>query len=130
MKHVFTTTDGKHSFIRSRWITIKRAYNITRRHTLYDFASDGYGYHPYEAQYNPVETGNHIDYFVYQGRKYAVEQFVIIGSMACPGDPYSFIDYDGNLTFITSVDFSGSLYDPIYTEFDECCEKVRIYEEV
>ena len=130
MKRIFTTVDGKNHFTRSRWLTIKEAYNITKRHSLYDFATDENGYKPYQEQYNPGEYGNSLYYFIYQGRKYAVEQFVCIGSVVCPGVPYHFIDTDGKSTFITSVDFYGDLFHPLYAEFDEYCEKVRIYEEV
>lgn len=36
---------------------------------------------------------------------------------------------DGKLHYLSGVDMDGDLYHPIYVEFDEYCENVRVYEE-
>lgn len=128
MKKVFITDSGKR-FTRSRWITIHHACDVTSRHSLYDYATDAHGYHPYQDKFNP-ENGTYLDYFRYNGRLYALEQFYGIGSMAVGGTPETFIDTDGNLTVIGAVNMDGDLYSPEYAEFDEYCERVRIYEPV
>lgn len=129
MKKVYRTLDGEHAFTRSRWIEIRHAYTVGKNNSLYEFATDEYGYKPHGKNFNP-ENGLYLDYFVYNGRKYALEQFIGIGSMACPGEPYHVKNNDGSISTICAVDFYGDLYNPLYAEFDVCCEKVRVYEKV
>lgn len=122
------TLDGKNEITRlSRWITVRTNYNVSKRNSLYDFSTDENGNRPYEDNYNP-ENGTYLDYFHFGGRTYAIEQFVGLGSNACPGKPYQFEDTDGTLTTVSAVDFDGSLFDPLYLESDEYCERVRVYE--
>lgn len=124
----FTTIDGKHRLTRlSRWITIRSNYNVGKHNSLYDFATDGVGYHPYQDEYNP-EDGTYLDYFRFNGRTYAIGQFVALGSMWIGGEPYRFVDTDGTETTVGAVDFHGCLYDPIYIELDTYGERVRVYE--
>ena len=124
----FTSTDGNHEIIRvSRWITIKQAYNVSKRNRLYEFCTDENGYKPNETNFNP-ENGTFLDYFRFGGRNYAIEQFITIGSVVCLGVPYEFVDTDGKTHYISAVDFWGNLYDPYYLELDNNGECVRIYE--
>ena len=123
----FYTKDGKNIVNRlSRWITIKQAYNVNRRNSLFDFSTDENGYTPSQENYNP-ENGTFLDYFVFKGRKYAIEQFISLGSVWCGGSPYEFTDTDGKSTFVHAVDFYGDLYNPLYIELDEYGERVRVY---
>ncbi len=127
MSKKFLTIDGRNEVTRlSRWITIKQAYNITSSHSLYSYTQDENGYTPGGDNYNPV-NGNSLDYFNFRGRKYAISQFVALGSVWCGGAPYKFIDNDNSVTFIHAVDFSGDLYDPLYIELDNSGERVRVY---
>ena len=124
----FLSTDGKHEITRvSRWITIRQAYNVSKRNSLYEFCTDENGYKPHEPNFNH-ENGTFLDYFRFKGRNYAIEQFMTIGSTVCPGVFYDFIDSDGKNHFIMAVDFWGDLYDPYYLELDSNGERVRIYE--
>ena len=69
----FYTKDGKNIVNRlSRWITIKHAYNVNRRNSLFDFSTDENGYKPGQDEYNPG-NGTFLDYFCFNGRKYAIE---------------------------------------------------------
>lgn len=121
------TTDDKYVVTRcSRWIKIQRNDNVNKNNLLYDFSMDGYGYHPHEKEYNK-ESGTFLDYFRFNGRKYAIDQFVTLGSVACADKPYQFIDTNGKTTFVSAVDFYGDLYDPLYIELDEYGEHVRVY---
>lgn len=124
----FLSTDKKHKITRvSRWITIKQAYNISKRNGLFEFCTDENGYKPGETNFNP-ENGTYLDYFRFNGRNYAIEQFVGIGSIACPGTPYEFTDTDGETHTIRAVDFWGDLFNPYYIELDSYGERVRVYE--
>ena len=123
----FTTIDGKNKLTRlSRWITIKQNYNVRKDNSLYDFSTDGSGYHPYQDDYNPDE-GTYLDYFHFGGRTYAISQFVALGSAWIGREPYRFVDTDGTITAVSAVDYDGCLYDPIYIEIDEYGERVRVY---
>lgn len=123
----FYTKGGKNIVTRlSRWISIKRAYNVNRRNSLFEFSTDENGYKPEQEQYNP-ENGTYLDYFRFDGRTYAIEQFIALGSAWCGGEPYEFKDTNGKSTFIHAVDFYGDLYNPLYIELDEYREHVRVY---
>lgn len=124
----FLDKSGKYKIVRrSRWIAIKQNYNVTKRNGLYEFSTDENGYKPGDVEYNPV-NGTFLDYFRFNGRKYAIEQFIRLGSIWCSDAPYEFTDTDGKSTFIHAVDFSGDLYNPLYIELDEGGERVRVYE--
>ena len=124
----FRTVDGKYIVKRvSRWITVRQNYNVNRRNSLFEFSTDENGYKPYQEQYNP-ENGTFLDYFVFRGKPYAIEQFIALGSIWRGGVPYEFIDTDGKSTFIHAVDFSGDLYNPLYIELGEYGDQVRVYE--
>lgn len=119
----FYTKDGKNIVNRlSRWITIKQAYNVTKRNGLFEFSTDENGYTPAQENYNP-ENGTFLDYFRFRGRNYAINQFIALGSVWCGGKQYEFTDTDGKSTFIHAVD----LYSPLYIEIDEYGERVRVY---
>ena len=123
----FITLDGKHTVTRlSRWVTIQHNYNVSKRNSLYDYSTDGSGYHPHEDRYDPTD-GTYLDYFRYGGRTYAIEQFVSLGSMWIGGQPYQFIDTDGSVSCVAAFDIDGCLYDPLYIEIDEYGERVRVY---
>lgn len=126
MKKVFTAENTRERFTRSRWITVQHLYDVTPRHSLYDFATDENGYKPYQDKYNP-ENGNYLDAFRYNGRWFALEQFIGIGSMACPGEQPRIKENDGTETFINAVDFSGDIFHPLHAEIDEYGERIRIY---
>lgn len=122
--------DGTQDFIRvSRWITVKTNYNPTPKNSLWDYAEDGYGYKPSSDKFNPDEHGGlYLTYFTYKGRNYATEQFLALGNPFYNPVTYSYEDEDGKIYYLSGVD-GDNYYNPIFVEFDECCERVRIYEE-
>ena len=123
----FRTVDGKNTVTRlSRWVQIKQNYNVNKRNSLYEFSIDENGYKPGQSEYNPANA-NYLDYFRFNGRNYAIEQFIALGSAWCGGAPYEFTDTDGKSTFIHAVDCYGDLYEPLYIELDENGERVRVY---
>lgn len=129
MKKIYTTIDNKNEFVRSRWISVRSAYDITPRHSLYEWATDESGYRSYQDKFNPT-NGTYLDYFIYGGRKYALDQFVGLGSVWCSIPPYEILEDDGKSSFIGAVDFNGDLYNPLYIEISEHGDMVRVYEEV
>lgn len=124
----FIDITGKYYITRvSRWIDIKTLYDISPKHSLYEFVEDANGYKPGNDRFNPNE-GVSVDYITIKGKKYAISQFYRIGTMFCPGDPYKFIDTDGKIKSLCAVDYYGDLYHPYYLELDDSCERVRVYE--
>ena len=123
------TTDGKYELTRlSRWIQVKHNYNPSKRNKLWDYVTDGSGYHPYQDKFNPKD-GLFLDYFRFKGTNYAVESFYGIGSMAVCGTPYFYEDKEGKLNVIGAIYMDGNIFAPsLYAEFDECVEAVRLYE--
>lgn len=126
---IIEAKDGRKYRRISRWITLKTNYNPTKRNSLWDYVTDESGYHPYQDEFNP-KNGLYLDYFRFGGRTYALEQFYVLGSVWLPGPPPMYDDEDGKLGVIGTVDMDSNMYHPIYGEWDECCEHVRLYEEV
>lgn len=125
---IITAKDGTKYERVSRWITIQKNYNPTKRNSLWDYVMDGYGYHPYQEQFSP-EDGLYLDYFRFHGRTYALEQFYVLGGVWVGGEPILYDDEDGKLGVIGTVDMDGDIFHPLYGEFDEYCERVRLYRE-
>lgn len=112
----FTTTNGQKLARVSRWIKIRTAYNITEKHSLSYYAD------------KIDDEENSLDYFIYHGKKYAINQFYRFGTMFSPGSIPMFYEND-KLLFISGYD-SENYYNPIMIEISDCCEYVRIYEEI
>jgi hypothetical protein len=104
----FKTTMGETITRTSRWINIKTAYDVTPRHALHYYAD---------------ETGT-VDYFTYQGKKYALNQFIRFGGV-WGGIPIMWEEND-KIHHLSGYD-SENYYNPIMIEMSECCEAVRVY---
>lgn len=117
----FETQNGTKIYRVSRWIKIQQAYNITKRNSLYYYATDENGYREGQNNFNP-ENGLYCDFFKWRGRKYAIEQFLRLDY------PIFFNDTDGKLNYLSGYD-SENYYNPILIELDNCCEYVRVYTE-
>lgn len=111
----------------SRWITVKHNYNPRKNNALWEYVSDENGYKPYQEKYFNPENGLYLDYFTYQGRNYAIEQFLALGNPFYTAFSLAYENENGQLCYLSGVD-AEDLYNPIYIEFDECCERVRVYE--
>lgn len=124
MGAVITTTDGKQMRRVSRWIKLRNNFNPSPRNRLWDYVTDSNGYHSYQDKFQS-DTALDLYYFRFGGRNYALEQFYVL-----PGPPIMYENEDGKRGVIGTVDMDGNLSHPLYGEWDECCEHVRLYEEV
>ena len=114
------TKDGRKIRRVSRWISIRHAYNVTKRHSLWYYATDGNGYRNGSEKFDP-SSETYLDYFVWNGRKWAIDQFYRL-------DYPIMWEEDSKLNFIGGYD-SENYYNPILIEIDEYGEYVRVYEE-
>ena len=91
----------------SRWIKIESAYNVTKKHSLWDYVTDENGYLSCQDNFDP-ENGTFLDYFKHNGRKYAIDQFVRLGGI-CGGTPIYFKDTrpGGGLPFFPAGDIQN-----------------------
>lgn len=112
----------------SRWISIKSNYNPNRRNGLWDYVTDGRGYSVNDDNCDFKDL--YLHYFTWNGRNYAINEFVAIGSAWDALGHEIYYKEGGDYKRITAVDWGGNLYNPIYIEFDEYCERVRVYEKV
>ena len=115
------TTEDNMIYRRSRWIQIKHNYNPNKHNSLWYYVNDGNGCREGEKNYNP-ENGLYLDYFTWNGRNYALNQFLRLDN------PIMYYDKEGKLNYLSGYD-SENYYNPILIELDECCEYVRVYEE-
>ena len=113
--------DGKEIVRISRWIKIRQNYNVSKRNSLYYYATDENGYREGQTNYNP-ENGLYLDYFKFNGRTYAIEHFYRMDY------PIFFENEDGKTSYIAGYD-GENYYNPFLIEIDECGENVRLYEE-
>lgn len=128
MKKEIICNDGKTKIRRlSRWIHIDHAYDVTKKHSLYDFCTDENGYHPYQEKFSP-ENGTYLDYFRFNGRKYALEDFYACGSMFI-SFTCTWTEKDG-FHHMSGVEMSGNIFHSLLIELDESGEYLRVYEEI
>jgi len=108
----------------SRWIAVKHNYNPTKRNSLWDYVTDGSGYRSSESKFNP-EDGLYLDYFEWNGRKFALDQFLGFGNpFYLPEEEY-YLE-NGEWHRLAGVDMDN-YWRPIRVEFDEWGEHVRVY---
>lgn len=111
----------------SRWIKIRQNFRPNRRNSLWYYVMDGNGHREGQSDYDP-STGLFLDYFIWNGRKWALEQFIALGGMM-GGTPIFFENEDGKTSYIAGYD-SENYYNPILIEFGDGYDYVRVYEEV
>ena len=122
------TTDGRELKRISRWIKLQHNYNPTKRNSLWDYVDDENGHHPCHQEFNP-KGGLYLDYFRYNGKTYALEQFYCIGSAFLGGIPPMYEDENSKLGVIGTLYMDGPIFGPaLYAEWSEDCEYVRLYE--
>lgn len=116
MGKLILTESGKTLERVSRWIHRNQAYNVTPRHSLHYYAED------------TGDGGNVVDFFRWNGRKWAVNQFFAFGTMFTPQAGEMWEESDG-LHCIAGYD-SENWYNPIMIELSPDAECVRVYVEV
>ncbi len=120
------SVDGEQITRVSRWITVQHNYHPNKSNSLWDYVCDDAGYHPYQEKFNP-ENGMFLDYFRHGGRTFAVDQFYRLESMFVSTPMIKYKEH-GELHYINSVDMDGNIFRPLYGEWDEYGERVRLYE--
>lgn len=127
MGKTFISTDGRDEITRvSRWINIRQNYNPRRNNSLWDYVTDGNGAHATSYDFNPA-SGLFLDYFQFNGRNYALEQFIRLDSVWC-GCRGGITFQDGKTEcYICAYDTDGNIYNPLYLELDDSGERVRLY---
>lgn len=118
---VLKTQDNREIKRVSRWIEIKHNYSPNKRNSLFYYATDENGYRDGQNAFNPA-NGLYLDYFKWNGRTWAIEQFMRLDY------PIFYNDSNGKLGVISAYD-SENYYNPILIELDEYGEHVRVYEE-
>lgn len=115
-----TTQENKKIYRVSRWIKIQHNYNVGKHNSLYYYATDENGYRDGQTSFDP-KNGLYLDYFRWNGRTWAIEQFLRLSFPI-------FFEENGKTQYIAGYD-SENYYNPILIEIDEYGEYVRIYEE-
>lgn len=109
----------------SRWIKVRTNYKPTKRNSLWDYVLDENGKHPNDKKFDPNSL--FLDYFRWNGRNYAIEQFLCYGNPFWNPVTYSY-EEDGKRYFLAGCD-RENYYHPISIEMDDYGENVRVYEE-
>ena len=95
--------DGRSYQKGSRWIKVQNGEVKNKKHSLYDYKEDD----------------NSITYFTHSGKRYAISQFMRLSYPIM-------IEEEG---IIGGYDIECS-YKPYLLEISDCCEYVRLWEEV
>ena len=128
MNKTYVDTDGNRIERLSRWIKLK-SVPVTKRHRLYDYARDEYGYHPYQERFNS-ENGVFLDCFTFKGKQYSLEQFLSTSSVwTGTWNPYHSVHDEDDQVVINGVQHDDYFH-PLLIEIDEYGEHVRIYHEI
>lgn len=128
MGKIYTDHDGNKIERLSRWIKI-HTLPVTKRHSLYEYATDGSGHHPYNEHFDST-NGVLVDYFVFQGKQYALEQFLSTSS-AWAGAWNPFYSEDDVDDYVILSGYEAEEYfNPLMIEVGEYGEFVRVYQEV
>ena len=122
MGKVIETKEGTKLRRVSRWIKIRQNYSPTPRNSLWYYVMDGNGYREGQEKFDK-NTGLYLNYFVWCGRKWAMEQFLRL-----PNFPVMW-EENGKLHWVCGYD-AENYFNPIQIEIDEYGEYVRVYEEV
>ena len=109
MKTITTSENRKYERV-SRWIKVRNEY-VTKRHSLSDYA-DFYG----------VDDDRYgvLSYFVFNGRKYAMGQFLRLSY------PEYFNNEDDKTSYLCAYD-STEWYKPLMMEIDDYGEYIRLF---
>lgn len=123
---IFTNPYGERETITrvSRWLMIRQNYNPRSNNSLWAYVMDGNGETPASDRFNPSE-GLYLDYFNFNGRKYALDQFYRLESMFINSQNRTFKDGRENVC-ICAVD-AENYFNPLYLELDASGERVRLY---
>lgn len=106
---MFKGNDGRYYKLVGRLQKIKSEYIVSKKHSLYCYSDD-------------CEDGSRIvDYIVYQGKKYAIGQFLRLGGMM---GGYPIILDNGDI--IGGYD-AENYYNPLMIAIDDYGEYVRLY---
>ena len=128
MGKIYTDHDGNKIERLSRWIKI-RTLPVTKRHHLYDYATDGSGYHPYQDKFDPGD-GVLLDYFVFQGKQYALEQFLSTSSAwAGAWNPFYSANNVDDYVILSGYE-ADEYFHPLLIEIGANGEFVRVYKEL
>ena len=111
----------------SRWITVKQNYTPRKNNSLWDYVTDENGRGPYSDKFDPA-GGLFLDYFTFNGRNYAINQFLTLGNPLHMPFTLAYENESGALCYLSGVD-GDNYFDPLYIECDECMERVRVYME-
>lgn len=109
----------------SNWITVKHNYNPHKNNELWDYVTDGNGYTPENEKFNKTD-GLYLDYFRYNGRNYALNQFLSFDSIMDIGHSLGYIE-NKRVHYLSGWD-GDNIFNPLMAEFDEYCEHVRLYQ--
>lgn len=120
------TTELKRFTRVSNWIEIKHAYKVNKNNQLWDYVVDSNMNPSYSERFDS-SFGVELDYFKFKSESYALGQFLRIGGSADSfGHRVGYIEND-DFHLLHAVD-SHPIYKPLYLEFDEFGERVRLYE--
>ena len=99
----------------SRWITVNSKV-VTKRHSLECYCDD----------FGDGELW--LDYFRYNNREWAINQFIVFCSPWCGVRP-NYIDSKGNAVGVSAYD-GTNYYKPLLLEVNDDCSKIRLWLEV
>lgn len=116
MGKIFETDTGRFERV-SRWLSRRRDYDITSRHSLFCYAqADGFG-------------GWYVDYVLYKHRKHAVAAFYWLSGLCVSGDTIEYKE-GGKMGVISALDMDSDMHSPLYVEVDEEGDCFRFYRKV
>lgn len=85
---------------------------VTKRHSLFEYATDDNGYTCNDEKFNTTQKWYYLEYIEYKGYRIP---------LSCCSNMFN--------PFYYSYDLNGNIFNPLLFEFSEDCEYYRVYEQ-
>lgn len=109
----------------SGWKNVKNIM-VTKRHKLFECATDDNGYTCNSEKFNKNQKWYYLDYVEYKGYRIPLSSCANLFNNLWFSNVYRYKEKDG-IHYINSYDMDGNLFNPLFFEFSQDGEQYRVY---
>ena len=109
------------------WKNVKNLM-VTKRHKLFECATDESGYTCYDEKFNKNQKWYYLEYIEYKGYRIPLSCCSNMFNPFYYSYVYRYKEHDG-VHYIHSYDLNGNIFNHLLFEFSTDCEYYRVYEQ-
>ena len=109
------------------WKDVKNTM-VTKRHSLFEYATDDNGYTCNDEKFNAAQKWYYLDYIEYKGYRIPLSCCSNMFNPFCYSYVYRYKEHDV-VHYIHSYDLNGNIFNLLLFEFSDCCEQYRVYKQ-